>query len=86
MIFLMVKMLQHPPHVGSPLVYGVGPLHVVACRTALDHVAGDIPLVVVYSVKTKTLLDLAAAVVAGGVPELAEVFGVVEPPLDPPGA
>jgi len=79
-------MLQHLPHVGHPLVYGVGPLHVVAGQTALDHVAGDVPLVIVYSVKPKTLLDLAAAVVAGGVPELAEVFGVVVAPLDPPFA
>jgi hypothetical protein len=72
--------------VDHPLVYGVGPLHEVACRTALDHVVGDVPLVVFDAVQTKTLLDLAAAVVTGGVPELAEVFGVVEPPLDPPFA
>ena len=82
----MIQVIQHLSHVGHPLVYGVGGLRPVAGQTTLDHVAGDVPLGVVYSVQSDSIGHITAAVVAGGIVEItqARVFGVVEAPLDLP--
>jgi hypothetical protein len=76
----MIQVIQHPFHVGSPLVYGHVHLAAVTGPTAGHHVAGDIAYGTVEAVKGEPGGHGHAAVVAGSVQVLDQVFWSLEAP------